>query len=128
MPTWAGADECLSHELMHPLLLLVRIWPLVTESFNGGPARSFRVAINVSTSAICEACGHAGPDKFEPVIFRMRWPWCNGHASWLARLCIVHTPSVPDWPSRLLARDTGQSEHVAESVTRPSKAVAAPVR
>jgi hypothetical protein len=87
----AGTNERLSHKLMHPLLLLIWVQWLVTELLNSSLAYGFHVAIDVSTSPVCEAYGHASTDKLKPVILRMRWPRCYGQASWLFRLNIHAT-------------------------------------
>jgi hypothetical protein len=75
----------LSYELVHPYLFLV--WSPVTEPFDGGPARGLHVVVNVSTDRVREACRRASPEKFEPVVSRMRWPRCDGQA---ARFVIIH--------------------------------------
>jgi len=90
VPRWTWTHGCLSHKLMHPHPFLVWVCSPVAIILNSSPACGFHVVINVSTSPVCEACGHASPDKLKPVILRVRWPLCNGQASWLLRLNIVH--------------------------------------
>jgi hypothetical protein len=85
-----GTNERLGHKLMDVLPFLVWIRWLVTELLNSSLAYGFHVAIDVSTSPVCEACGHASTDKLKPVILRMQWPRCQGHTSWLPRLNIIH--------------------------------------
>jgi hypothetical protein len=93
VPRWASADERFSHELMNILGMLVRVWLVVAEPLDGGPAGALHVVIDVSTSRVREACGHASHASFKdlkPVILRVRCPWCNEQASRLVSLCIVH--------------------------------------
>lgn len=93
VPGWAAADERFGYELMHILVMLVRVWLLVTEPLDGGPAGALHVVIDVSAGRVRETCGHASHASFKdlkPVILRVRCPWCNEQASWLLSLCIVH--------------------------------------
>jgi hypothetical protein len=73
---------------MHPQAFLVRL--LVAETLNGGPAGGLHVRVDVSANRVREACRRATRDKFEPVVLRLRWPRCNGQASRLLRLNIIH--------------------------------------
>ena len=89
MPRRAGTNKRLSHKLMHPLPLLVWVWP-ITKLLNGSPPCGFHVTVNVITKPTCEASGCASLNKLKPVAMRMRRPRCYGQASWLLRLNIIH--------------------------------------
>src|SRR5450755_94149 len=84
----AAADERLSHKLMHVLVMLVRVWFLVAEPLNGGPAGGLRVAVKVGTNRVRETYSRATCDEFDPVVSRVRRYDCQ--ASRLVCLRVGH--------------------------------------
>jgi hypothetical protein len=86
MPRRAIAHECLSHQLMHPLCILVWVWPPVSKLLNGSSTSGFHPTINIITKRTREASRRTSLNNLKPVVLRMLWPRCYGETSWLLRL------------------------------------------